>query len=424
MPSAHASSVPTTDPPSVAAQPAALPTGARDVLPLEASELRAAEDALRAVFRGYGYREVRTPVLEFAAQLERGHGGPLEHVYRLFDEDGRVVVLRPELTIPVARLIATRLTAHPGPLRVSYTGPAFRAPQHGTPTAAEHRQAGAELVGLAGPEADAEIIAMLGAGLRAAGLTGHRIAVSDVSLTAAVLNGLGVDAEVRAQLGSALAVRDLVAWHQLASTQPLPDDQRDLLVRLPLMRGGAEVPQRIARAVPQAAAEAQRLQHTLGLLGGQGDEVLVDLGILRDWPYYSGLVLEAYAPGVGSPIAQGGRYDTLGGRYGRPRPAVGCSVMLELLHRALAEAGTPSAARTGVVLVGGMGAAAGVAASLRADGTTVVALPDGDDRADALAEADGWRFTAVPDGDAYLLTDRLTGTTTRRTDLAAAVRDA
>lgn len=393
-------------------QPAALPTGARDVLPLEAAELRSAEDALRRAFRAYGYREVRTPALEFASQLERGQGAELEHVFRLFDEDGRVLVLRPDLTIPVARLIAARLAGHPGPLRVSYTGPAFRAPQAGRPTATEHRQAGAELVGLAGPEADAEIVALLAGALGDAGLEGFRIGVGDVSLTGAVLDGLGVGGDARARLAAAAAARDLVAWRRESEALPLSGDHRELLAGLPAVRGGVEVLERIAAAVPAAAPAAARLGRVLELTGLPEGTVLVDLGILRDWPYYSGLVLEAYAPGAGAPVAQGGRYDGLGARFGVPRPAVGFSIELELLHRAVAAAGDPTVAlRTGVVLVGGMDDERAAAAALRSAGMPVVGLPAGDARAEDVAAADGWRYVARRDGDGFAVADRLRGET-------------
>jgi len=402
--------VPTTDGNNAPPPPAALPTGARDVLPLEAAELRAAEDALRRAFRGYGYREVRTPALEFAAQLERGQGAELEHVFRLFDEDGRVIVLRPDLTIPVARLIATRLTAHPGPLRISYTGPAFRAPQSGRPLASEHRQAGAELVGLAGPEADAEIVGLLARALGAAGLRGYRIGLGDISLTGAVLDGLGVSPAARARLAAAASARDLVAWRREAEAQPLPGAQREILAGLPALRGGAEVLERIAGAVPAAADAAARLGRVLELVALPEGTVLVDLGILRDWPYYSGLVLEAYAPGAGAPVAQGGRYDGLGERFGRPRPAVGFSIELELLHRALAEATEAvEATQPGVVLVGAMDTEAAAADALRGAGFIVVGLPSGDDRADQVADAEGWRYVARRDGDGFAVTDRERG---------------
>jgi ATP phosphoribosyltransferase regulatory subunit len=390
-----------------------LPTGARDVLPVEAGELRAAEDALRRAFRRYGYREVRTPVLEFAQAVDRAAAeGATAQAYRLFDPDGRVLVMRPDLTIPVARLIATRLTDHPGPLRVSYTGPAFRLPRPGRAEPSEHRQAGVELVGEAGPAADAEIVALLAEALAEAGLRGFRIGVGDVSLTAAVLRGLAVPEAEAARLRAAVGARDLVAWRAIAGALDLPEAERGLLAALPGMRGGAEVPARVAETVPAAGEACDRLVRTLELLAGAGvaDRVLVDLGILRDWPYYSGLVVEAYAPGVGEPVAKGGRYDGLGGAFGAPRPAVGVAIELDGLHRALAAAeAVATGPVAGVVLVGGLDAERPAAEALRRRGLPVVALAGGDRRADEVARIEGWRFVAWRDGDAYRVRDRASG---------------
>jgi ATP phosphoribosyltransferase regulatory subunit len=144
---------------------------------------------------------------------------------------------------------------------------------------------------------------------------------------------------------------------------------------------------------------------------GAGDAVMLDLGVLRDWPYYSGIVLEAYAPGVGAPVAVGGRYDGLGARFGRPRPAVGVAVMLDLLHRALAgEAGAAPPLRDGLVLAGGSDDEVAVAVALRAAGLTVVAVPAAGADPGALAAADGWRWVARREGDGWRVTDRAAGT--------------
>lgn len=389
-----------------------LPAGARDVLSLEAAELRAAEDALRRAFRRFGYREVRTPALEFAATIDRAASASgTADAYRLFDRDGRVLVLRPDLTIPVARLIATRLADHPGPVRVSYTGPAFRLPKSGTPRATEHRQAGVELVGAPGPAADAEIVLLLCEALREAGLTGFRIGIGDVSLTGAVMDALGIADGDRARLAAAVAARDLVAWRHIVEGLDLPERQGALLAGLPGMRGGRDVPGAVAAAVPQAGEACARLEETLRVLHVEGvaDRVLVDLGILRDWSYYSGLVVEAYASGVGEPIAQGGRYDGLGAAFGHPRAAVGVGIELELLHRALAAADAMTAGpNPGVVLVGGLDTEAEAAAAVRRAGLPVVALAGDDDRAEALAVFENWRFVACRDGDAYRVRDRVT----------------
>jgi ATP phosphoribosyltransferase regulatory subunit len=316
------------------AAPVTLPPGTRDVLPTEAEELRAIETALRASFAARGYREVITPVLEFASAMDRAQEGGIDDAYRLFDDSGRVLVLRPDLTIPVARLIATRLADHPDPVRVFYVQSAFRPPVAGRAEPAELRQAGVELVGAAGPEADAEAIALLAESLKAAGAPDARIALGDVWLMGAILDDAGVPTEARTRMMSAVAHRNLVAWQSEVAALGLPP----LVAAVPRMRGGAEVLDALAGSGPSASEECARLKEILALVEARGvvDRVRIDLGVLRDRPYYSGIVLEAFAPGSGMPIAAGGRYDGLAERFGRPRPAVGFAIELDELHRAVA----------------------------------------------------------------------------------------
>jgi ATP phosphoribosyltransferase regulatory subunit len=397
---------------SSAPPPAALPSGGKDVLAVEAQELRAIEAAVRGRFGAFGYREVMTPVLEFAEVIDRAQEGGLREAFRLFDDAGRVLVLRPDLTIPVARLVATRMADHPGPVRVSYLARAFRPPQPGRPRASEERQAGIELVGADGPGADAEALALLVESLRAAGLEGFRVGVGDVSLTSAVLDGVGVDAGARAALGAALAARNFVEWRRLARAAVAGGPAAALVVELPGLRGRDELLERIAATVPAAGAACERLRDLLRLLGDHGaaDAVLIDLGVRRDWPYYSGIVFEAAAPGVGAPVAMGGRYDGLAERFGRARPAVGFGIALDLLHRALTEAAPPPAPpRDGVVLVGGLDRAPALAAAIRAAGLPVVALAADDPDPEGLAAADGWRYVARPGDGGHAVLDRLTG---------------
>jgi len=387
---------------------AALPTGTRDVLPVEAAELGEIEDALCDAFASFGYRRVATPALELAGVLDRAQEGGLGDAYRLFDERGRVLALRPDLTIPAARLIATRMADHPGPVRVSYVASAFRPPTPGRAEAAEQRQAGVELVGADGPAADAEAIAVLAAGLGATGLSGFRVGLGSVELIGAVLGALAVPEEAEARLWAALRARDHVAWRAAAGAAGVGGDAGGLLAALPGMRGGVEVLERVSAAAPGAAPAAGRLRRTLELLDRHGgrDEVVVDLGVMRDWPYYSGVVIEAYAPGVGAPVAMGGRYDGLAARFGRPRPAVGVAIALEALHRGVAAGRADEGGlRDGVVLVGGMDDAVEAARATREAGIPVVALPSGSEEAEGLAAAERWRFVARADGAGYAVHD-------------------
>jgi ATP phosphoribosyltransferase regulatory subunit len=269
------------------------------------------------------------------------------------------------------------------------------------------------------------VLALFVGSLRAAGLPGLRVGVGDVSLTGAVLDGLGVDAAARAGLRGALAARNFVEWRRLAASA-LPGGTGSALLRdLPSLRGGREILARIASEVPSAAAACERLGLTLDLLADHGvaDAVILDLGVLRDWSYYSGVVFEAYAPGVGAPIGMGGRYDQLGSRFGCDRPAVGFAITLDLLHQALIAAGTaPTPPRPGIVLAGGLDEDLAGTAAVRAAGLTVIALSDDPEEAEALAAADGWRWVARRAAGGYSVTDRATGSTrecSRLEDVAA-----
>lgn len=392
--------------------PGRLPTGARDVLPNEAAELREAEDALRRTLVLHGYREVRTPILEFGAAIERAAASGLDEAYRLFDADGSVLVLRPDLTIPAARMIATRMADHPGPVRVSYIGSAFRLPQPGAPRLSEHRQAGAELVGPTGPEADAELVEVLCACIRAAGLEDFRVALGDAAVMDAALTAMVDDPERRTRLRAAAADRDHVAWARES------EGAGTGLADLPGRRGDADVLRRLAEEIPATAEPCERVLRTLDLLRDSpaADVVQVDLGIVHERTYYDGLLLEAYAPGVGESIARGGRYDALAERFGAARPAIGFGIEMDALHRAIAASGAGRPPPRGVVIAAAGERGRALAAQARTAGLPAV-VAAGHDEARGLAEAERWRYVAVPDGDALRVTDRSTGADARVADL-------
>lgn len=391
--------------------PAGLPGGVRDVLPVEAEELRELEAALGDCYTRRGYREVMTPVLELAEVMDRAHEGDPAPAFRMFDDHGRVLVLRPDLTIPVARLVATRLGEREAPVRVSYVARAFRPPPMGRPRAAEQRQSGVELVGLAGPDADAEVISLLAESLRAAGLERGRISIGDVAVTDAVLAALDVAGAPAARLRSAIGMRNFVAWRRGVTALGVAGEEGSLLADLPSMRGGAELLVRIREVIPAAAEACDRLERLLELVTAHGaaESVTIDFGVLRDWPYYSGVVFEAYADGVGEPVAMGGRYDDLAGRFGRPRPSVGFAVGLELLHRALAGTREGPTSSRGLVLAGALDDEIETAAAIRASGWRVAAATGGQAGAERLADEDGWRYAAWRDGSGYSVSDREQG---------------
>jgi ATP phosphoribosyltransferase regulatory subunit len=306
-----------------------VPSGTRDVLPEEMRELRTLTDAMRAVFDEAGYGEIHTPALEYESVLRRGDPEAARPAYRFFDEDGRVLVLRSDMTIPIARVVASRYTSAEPPLRFSYFAHAYRAvrPQRGE--AREQLQAGIELVGSPGAEGSAEALILLCRTLDAAGLRDYRVGVGSASLYVSLLDSLRVPMGPRRKLLHELTTRDFVGLEREIAALHLPAEHVELLLRVPQLRGGVE----ILKPAGEAAAGLKEL-HAL-LPEDVRERVIFDLGLARDLGYYTGAIFEVYDAALGVPIGGGGRYDDLLGRFGRPLPAVGWALDMDRVHGAV-----------------------------------------------------------------------------------------
>jgi ATP phosphoribosyltransferase regulatory subunit len=310
-----------------------IPSGTRDVLPDEMRELRMITDALREVFERHGYGEVYTPAIEYESVLRASVMG-VQPAYRVVDDHGDVLALRADMTVPIARVVATRYQHAEPPLRFCYVAHAYRQVTPHRGQMREFLQAGIELVGAPAPEGTAEALTVLCHALDAVGLEGYRVGLGDASLYPALLAGLGVDEEHRERLLLELATRDFVGLEREVRELGLAQDDADLLVRVPQLRGGPDVLD--APRGPVAVA-VSGMREVLALLEpAVADRVIFDLGLARGLGYYTGAVFDVYDPALGEPLGGGGRYDDLLARFGRDLPAVGFAIGVDRLHAALA----------------------------------------------------------------------------------------
>lgn len=357
-----------------------IPEGMRDILPPESSQRRAVESVLRARFEAYGYGEVITPWLEFAETLEVVDDDTLGAGYRLWDDQGRPLMVRTDMTVPVARVAATRLSDAPLPLRLSYVASAIRpwAPQRGQD--GEFVQAGVELLGLRSVGADAEVVIVLCDALSALGLRDFRVSLGTMAYHRALVASLHLDADDTAKLLEALADRDYPLLESIAGKSDLGDAARKALQRS-LELSGTRDSLVQARKLATSAGMERALEHLVNVHdlveeAGYGGMLTFNLGLFQDLTYYSDLVFEAYAPGVGLPIASGGRYDGLLAKFDWDVPGVGFAVGLDRLEEALDEAGVlPPPPPPPLPFVGGLEQPAR-AAELRRLGWAVAALPE------------------------------------------------
>lgn len=318
-----------------------IPPGTRDVLPDEMRELRRLNRALIEVFESRGYGEVATPAIEYDEVLARGDGRGSGGAYRFFDENGDLLALRSDMTVPIARLVASRYASAAPPIRLCYLANAFRAvrPQRGQMR--EFVQAGVELIGSPAPGGTIEVIEVLEAALDAAGLDRAVIGLGDADLYRQLLTELGIQGRARDAVLGRLATHDLVGLEaELSEVEGIGAEQVATCVALSQLRGGREVLEK-ARGLGSVAVERaiSRLSETYGELDRRGgaDRVQIDFGLLRDLGYYSGAILEVYDPALGHLLGGGGRYDGLMRRFGLDLPAAGFALYLERVHVAQME---------------------------------------------------------------------------------------
>ena len=350
--------------------------GTRDVLPPESTRLLDVQGKIRNRFRLFGFREVVTPALEYSEVIEEH--GLRDASYKLFDQDNQMVLLRPEMTTPIARLVAQRLANDPPPHKLSYVLPAYRRASVGRGQSAELYQAGVEVVGSSSPREDAATIALLVDVLQSLGLSApsdFAVVLGQSAFYSGYLRHVAPDAATT--VTAALAAKDLVAVDAIA--RDLPADAAAGVRGIPRLVGpatdGSLVEEAGRFAVgEEAGAALENLREILRHLEAHGalDAVILDLGLIGRHEYYTGVVYEAYAADLGFTIANGGRYDNLLKRFGKELPATGFAIYLERLLSVLPEE-EPSPL---LVLVGGDLDGIEAAAALREKGVPVLHLSE------------------------------------------------
>ena len=330
----------------------ATPAGFRDVLTDEAQARERIIRQVQELFADCGYQPIETPTLE-AMDVMQASGRLPGSPFKLFDAQGNLLAMRPDVTLQVARMTATRLADQPGPFRFRYTQRVFReAEVEMQAQARESTQIGIECIGESGPEADAEVVRLLAEALEIVGVQDCTLALATVGVLRALLEASGAPDWWKAKVLDAYHESNYVELDRLTdldylahATDPALPEQKPpkhsivppvfakAIRALPRIRGGREAVDEVRKLVAPLGCEdgLDDFELTLDLLeeAGLGDNILVDFSVMSSFDYYTGIVFEAYAPGIGTPLGSGGRYDNMISAYGGSRPAAGCAFFLE-----------------------------------------------------------------------------------------------
>lgn len=374
----------------------ATPWGFRDILPEEAQAREEIALTVKGCLREHHYLPVETPLLEDKASLDEG-GRVADTPFKLFDDDGRLLVVRPDNTLPIVRLVSSRMKGSDLPLRLRYEAPVVREQQRGAGGSRQFTQLGFELIGEGGTAADVEVVSLAVEAARALELPDLKIVCGSVRPFKELLERCA-DRALAADALAFVHANDFVGLDARVSESAEAPEVKRAICELPRLAGGPEVLDRADALLASAGVTASATDELRSLLAGLGEDcagfVSFDFSIMNSFDYYTGLVFKAYAGNLPDPVGSGGRYDSIfNGVFGADGtcPAAGFAFSLERLE----------AARTALE-----GAADGDhAVGASAEGPLRIAVPKGSLKADTLAvlEAAGIDASELRDPGRHLI---------------------
>jgi ATP phosphoribosyltransferase regulatory subunit len=381
-----------------------LPEGIDELLPEQARVLETLRRRLLDLYAGWGYELVITPFIEYLESLLTGTGKDLElQTFKLTDQvSGRQLGVRADITPQAARIDAHHLRRDE-PTRLCYIGSVLRTKSDGFGASRSPLQIGAELYGHAGPESDVEILCLMMATLKAAGVEDIYLDLGHVGIFRGLARQAGLDEATEAKLFDALQRKAQPEIAALVNAAGVDADVAEMLCALAELNGDDEVitqaRERLAKADRDVKDAIDYVEQVAAQLKACLPDVPLhfDLAELRAYHYQTGVVFAAFVPGMGQEIARGGRYDHIGEVFGRARPATGFSADLKNLLAA-GKVGLPAGEAKVFAPAGGDGALAAKINELRAAGRIVIRELPGQ-TGDAAAMGCAQRLVQAADGN-------------------------
>ncbi|WP_143414976.1 ATP phosphoribosyltransferase regulatory subunit [Geobacillus sp. E263] len=317
------------------------PLGMRDTLPFLYEIKKRVRQAMIREIETWGYELIETPTLEYYETVGTVSAIDDHQLFKLLDQQGHTLVLRPDMTAPIARLAASRLYKEGNPLRLAYNANVFRAQQREGGRPAEFEQIGVECIGDGTVAADAEVISVMIAALKQAGLQHFTVTIGHIGYVNALFLEIVGNEERASVLRRFLYEKNYVGYREHVKSLPLSSIDQKRLLQLLHLHGNDMTMEEAKELVhseegKRAVDDLCELSNALQLYGVD-DVVKIDMTLVSHMSYYTGILFEVYAEHVGFPIGNGGRYDELWEKFSRKAPATGFGIRVDRLIEALGE---------------------------------------------------------------------------------------
>ena len=303
------------------------PEGTKDYLALESRAIRCAEKRLSALYKAKGYQKVMTPTIEFFDVFNRESSGySPENLYSLTDSYGRLLVLRPDSTLPIARLASTRLQNAVLPLRIYYNQNVFLRQKNLTGRSDESTQSGIELMGVGGIRADLEVIATAVEAIECCTSADFKLEIGHAGFFKDLCNNLNVDDETISAIYDCVESRNFVSLNKILDKIG-ENSVTDCIRNLPRYFGGLDIIEK-AKQIGIGDESLEYLKELYVQLEKMGlsDKIIIDLSLVNRTNYYTGIIFKGYLDGSGISVVSGGRYDLLAGEFGKNMPSTGFGI--------------------------------------------------------------------------------------------------
>lgn len=317
------------------------PEGVRDIYGEEYDKKLALEEKLHHCLKSYGYHDIQTPTFEFFDVFSSRIGTiPSKELYKFFDKEGNTLVLRPDFTPSIARAAAKYFMEEELPLRLCYKGNTYTNHISYQGLLKEMTQIGAELIGDPSPEGDAELISLVIACMKAAGIEEFQVSIGQVEFFKGICEEAGMNEEEEQNVRDKISNKNYFAIEEILEQLKIKKHLKEVILQITDFFGSIEK-MKEAKALVQnfrskeAICRLERLYEVL-LVYGVEKYVTFDLSMLSKYNYYTGVIFKAYTYGVGDALMKGGRYDKLLMEFGKNAPAIGFTIIVDTLLSAIA----------------------------------------------------------------------------------------
>ncbi|MGM0804450.1 MAG: ATP phosphoribosyltransferase regulatory subunit [Bacillota bacterium] len=315
------------------------PAGMRDTLPAFYQNNEDIKNRIKQEMESWGYQFIQTPTLEYHDTVGEASAILDQQLFKLLDMEGKTLVLRPDMTAPIARVVSSSMKQVAYPLRLAYSSPVFRAQQREGGRPAEFEQVGIELIGEGTASAEAEALALMSEVFKKSEIASFTVAVGHIGFVQELLSEILGNDDRAADLLRYLNEKNYVGYTSHVKKLPLSSIDTQRLLKLLDLRGGIEVLEEASSLNPNRRGQQtlQELKNLYDLLEDYdaAQNIVFDFTLFSHMSYYTGIVFEGYGAGIGAPIASGGRYDDLLSRFDRKAPAIGFAIRMDYFVEAL-----------------------------------------------------------------------------------------